>query len=169
TASLTDLDMLSDTEKHQLVVEWNDTAAEFPRDQCVHELVEAQVAERPNAPAVVFGDQQLTYAQLNAKANQLAHHLRTLGVGPDTLVAVCLERSPDMIVALLGVLKAGGAYVPLDPHYPAERLAFMLADTAAPILLTQSSLHDQLPDSNAQTVCIDTDPITRHPDTNPDH
>ncbi|MDT9701854.1 amino acid adenylation domain-containing protein, partial [Streptomyces sp. P17] len=169
TASLSDLDMLSDTEKHQLVVEWNDTAADFPHDRCIHELVESHAAARPEAPAVVFGDQELTYAQLNAKANQLAHHLRTLGVGPDTLVAVCLERSPDMIIALLGVLKAGGAYVPLDPQYPAERLAFMLADTAAPVLLTQSNLRDQLPDHSAQTVCVDTAPITRYPDTNPEH
>ncbi|WP_326680818.1 non-ribosomal peptide synthetase/type I polyketide synthase [Streptomyces sp. NBC_01237] len=171
TASLNDLDMLSDTEKHQLIVEWNDTAADFPRDRCIHELVEAQAAQRPDAPAVIFGNQELTYAQLNAKANQLAHHLRTLGVGPDTLVAICLERSPDMIVSLLAVLKAGGAYVPLDPQYPAERLTFMLTDTAAPVLLTQSNLHNQLPHNNTKTVCIDTDTdtIANFPDTNPDH
>ncbi|MEU6869016.1 amino acid adenylation domain-containing protein, partial [Streptomyces sp. NPDC046876] len=171
TAALSDLDMLSEAEKHQLVVEWNDTAADFPHDLCVHELVEAQASAQPDAPAVVFGDQQLTYAQLNAKANQLAHHLRSLGVGRESLVAVCLDRGLDMIVSLLGVLKAGGAYVPLDPQYPAERLAFMLADTAAPVLLTQSSLRPQLPDHDAQTVCIDTDAdtISGFPDTNPDH
>ncbi|MEU9575673.1 amino acid adenylation domain-containing protein, partial [Streptomyces massasporeus] len=100
---------------------------------------------------------------------QLAHHLRTLGVTPDTLVAICLERGPDMIVALLGVLKAGGAYVPLDPQYPSERLTFMLTDTAAPILLTHSNLRSRLPDSDAHTVCIDTTPLTNHPDTDPEH
>ncbi|MDT0478577.1 AMP-binding protein, partial [Streptomyces sp. DSM 41014] len=88
--------------------------------------------------------EELSYAQLNARANQLAHYLRTLGVGPETLVGVCLDRGLDMIVSLLAVLKAGGAYVPLDPQYPAERLALMLADTAAPVLLTQSSLRDRL-------------------------
>ncbi|MEW2813232.1 amino acid adenylation domain-containing protein, partial [Streptomyces massasporeus] len=168
-ATLSDLDMLSEAERHQLVVEWNDTSADFPSDTCVHRLVEAQAAERPDAPAVVFGDQTLTYAQLNTKANQLAHHLRTLGVAPDTLVALCLERGLDLIVSLLGVLKAGGAYVPLDPQFPTERLAFMLNDTAASILITHSSLRSRLPDSSARMVCVDTAPLTTHPDTNPEH
>ncbi|MEW2813268.1 amino acid adenylation domain-containing protein, partial [Streptomyces massasporeus] len=171
TATLSDLDMLSEAERHQLVVEWNDTSADFPSDTCVHRLVEAQAAERPDAPAVVFGDQTLTYAQLNTKANQLAHHLRSLGVDRESLVAVCLERGLDMIIALLGVLKAGGAYVPLDPQYPTERLAFMLNDTAAPILITHSSLRSRLPDSSARMVCVDTDldTIAGFPDTDPEH
>ncbi|MDT0478574.1 AMP-binding protein, partial [Streptomyces sp. DSM 41014] len=98
TTRLTDLDMLSPAEQHQLIVEWNDTAADFPRDKCIHELVEAHAATRPEASAVVFGDEELSYAQLNARANQLAHYLRTLGVGPETLVGVCLDRGLDMIV-----------------------------------------------------------------------
>jgi amino acid adenylation domain-containing protein len=115
------------------------------------------VAKSPEAVAVVFEDQQLTYAQLNAKANQLAHHLRSLGVKPDTLVAICVERSLEMVIGLLGILKAGGAYVPLDPDYPAERLVYMLQDTAAPVLLTQGRLKERLPAHQARTVCLDED------------
>ncbi|MEN8656109.1 amino acid adenylation domain-containing protein [Streptomyces sp. 21So2-11] len=166
---LSELKMLSQAEQHQLAVEWNDTAAEFPQGLCVHQLVEAQVAAQPDAVAVVFGDQELTYAQLNTRANQLAHHLRSLGVGPETLVGVCLERGLDIIVSLLAVLKAGGAYVPLDPDYPTERLAFMLADTAAPVLLTQHSLRDRLPTGAHTVVCGDTDTISTQPHTNPDN
>ena len=125
------VEMLSATERHQLLYDWNDTATAFPADKCVHELFEEQVARTPDAVAVVFEDEELSYAQLNARANRLAHYLRELGVKPDERVAICLERGFEMIVALLGVLKAGGAYVPLDPDYPIERLRLMLQDAAA--------------------------------------
>src|SRR5204863_5751349 len=101
--------------------EWNDTATDYPRDRCIHELFEEQVARTPDAVAVVFEDQQLTYGELNARANQLAHHLIALGVGPEVLVGICMERSLELIVGLLAILKAGGAYVPMDPSYPNER------------------------------------------------
>ncbi|MEJ0090102.1 MAG: amino acid adenylation domain-containing protein [Limisphaerales bacterium] len=136
------LPLLSPVERHRLVVEWNDTASDYPRDRCVHELFEEQAERTPEATAVLFGDQQLTYRQLNEHANQLAHHLLLLGVKPDTLVGICLERSINMIVGLLGILKAGGAYVPLDPTYPHERLAFMIEDSSLTMLVTQSSLLD---------------------------
>ena len=109
-----------------MLVEWNATEADYPQDKCVHELVEAQVARTPDAIAVVCDSERLTYAELNASANRLAHHLRALGVRPDDRVAICAERSLEMVVGLLAIHKAGGAYVPLDPGYPAERLAYML-------------------------------------------
>src|SRR5262249_56403374 len=128
----------------------------------------AQVARTPEAVAVVFEDRRLTYAQLNARANQLAHHLRRLGVGPEVLVGICAERSLEMVVGLLGILKAGGAYVPLDPDHPAERLAFMLEDTQAPVLLTQQALRERLPAKPARLVCLDADwpQIDQEPDAN---
>ena len=138
--ALSEIPLLTDAEKHQLLVEWNDTRIDYPSDKCIHELFETQVAKTPDAIAVVFADQQLTYRELNSRANQLAHYLRKLGVGPETLVGICMERSMEMIVGLLGILKAGGAYVPLDPTYPKERLAFMLEDSRAPFLLTQARL-----------------------------
>src|SRR5262249_49880978 len=128
----------------------------------------AQVARTPEAVAVVFEDRRLTYAQLNARANQLAHHLRRLGVGPEVLVGICVERSLEMVVGLLGILKAGGAYVPLDPDHPAERLAFMVEDTQAPVLLTQQALRERLPAKHARVVCLDADwpQIDQEPDAN---
>jgi amino acid adenylation domain-containing protein/thioester reductase-like protein len=123
----------------------------------VHQLFEQQVAQTPDAVAVTFADQQLSYQQLNHKANQLAHHLQGLGVQPETLVGICLERSLEMLVSLLAVLKAGGAYVPLDPSYPADRLEHMLEDSGAPVLLTQQNLLPKLPPHNAQMVCVDSD------------
>ena len=120
--------MLPAAERHRVLYEWNDTRTEFPADKCMHELFEEQVGRTPDAVAVVFEDEQLSYAELNRRANQLAHYLRELGVGPDGRVAICVERGLEMIMALLAVLKAGGAYVPLDPAYPAERLRFMLED-----------------------------------------
>ncbi|MEK8146059.1 AMP-binding protein [Streptomyces sp. M10(2022)] len=116
-ARISDVQMLSEAEQHQLLVEWNDTAVPFPDDQCIHQLVEAHTAKQPDATALVFDDQHLTYAQLNAKANQLAHHLRTLGVGPDTLVGLCLDRGPDMITSLLAVLKQAAPTSP-RPRIP---------------------------------------------------
>ncbi|MFK0730118.1 MAG: amino acid adenylation domain-containing protein [Gloeotrichia echinulata GP01] len=124
----------------------------------IHQLVEFQVSQTPDAIAVIFQDQQLTYRELNQKANQLAHHLKSLGVKPETLVGVCVERSLEMLIALLGILKAGGAYIPLDPGYPQERLEFMLLDSHLPILLTQQHLLERFPRlENVQVVCVDTD------------
>ncbi len=132
--------LLDDAERQLILVEWNRSDAEFPGERCVHELFEEQARKTPDAVAVMFEDASLSYAELNRRANQLAHHLRELGVGPDGRVAVCLERSPELIVALLGILKAGGAYVPLDPAYPEERLRYMLEDCAPLALLTQGHL-----------------------------
>jgi len=154
---LKDLPLLTEAERHQLLVEWNDTKADFPSDKCIHQLFEEQVEKNRDAVAVIFEDRQLTYGELNARANQLAHQLRDLGVKSDTLVAICVERSLEMVVGLLGILKAGGAYVPLDPEYPQERLTYMLQDTAAPVLLTQGSLKDRLPEHTARTIYLDTD------------
>ncbi len=151
------LTLLSQEECDKILVEWNSTQTEYPQDLCIHQLFEAQVERTPDAVAVVFEAQQLTYRELNRRANQLAHYLLTLGVGPDVLVGICVERSLEMVVGLLGILKAGGAYVPLDPEYSKSRLAFMLHDTQAPILLTQKRLHECLPQSVAKVVCLDTD------------
>ena len=154
---LADLPLLTETERHQLLVEWNATQADYPLDLCVHQLFEAQVERTPDAVAVVFEQEQLTYRELNAKANQLAHHLQSLGISPDVPVGICVERSLHLVVGLLGILKAGGAYVPLDPAYPQERLAFMLSDTQAPVLLTMIHLVETLPEHQAHVICLDTD------------
>ncbi|KYC42732.1 non-ribosomal peptide synthetase [Scytonema hofmannii PCC 7110] len=153
--SVARLPLLTQQERHQLLLEWNDTQAEYPQDWCIHQLFEEQVARTPNAVAVVFENQQLTYQQLNCRANQLAHHLQSLGVGADVLVGLCVERSLFMAIGLLGILKAGGAYVPLDPEYPQERLQFMLEDTQVPVLLTQHHLVDKLPPLPARLVFLD--------------
>lgn len=149
------LPLLSDAEKRQLLIEWNDTNAPFPQNTCLSQLFEQQVARTPQAIAVEWADQQLTYAELNSRANQLAHDLRSLGVKPEVLVGICAKRSPDMLVGLLAILKAGGAYVPLDPTYPQERLAFMLADAQVPVLLTQRHLLTSLPQTLATTVFLE--------------
>ncbi|MHC5760523.1 amino acid adenylation domain-containing protein [Nostoc sp.] len=154
---ISQLPMLTQVEQHQLLVEWNSTQAEYPFDKCIHELFEEQVECTPDAVAVVFENQQLTYQQLNCRANQLAHYLQSLGVKPDTLVGICVERSLLMVVGLLGILKAGGAYLPLDPDYPQERLSFMLEDAQVPVLLTQQQLQEKLPQYQVQVVCLDTD------------
>jgi len=148
---------LTDAERYKLLVEWNNTTREYPQDKCIHQLFEEQVERTPDAIAVVFESQQLTYLELNAKANQLAHYLQELGVGPEVLVGICVERSIDMIVGLLGILKAGGAYVPLDAAYPSERLAFMLQDSSVSVLLTQSKLIEKLPPHSAYVVYLDKD------------
>jgi len=136
-------------------LEWNATAVDYPGEQAVHRLFEQQVERTPDAIALVYEGQQLTFRDLNRRANQLARHLRRLGVGPEILVGVGLERSPAMVVGLLGILKAGGAYVPLDPAYPAERLAFMLADARPAVLLTREPLLARFP-TYEQVVCLDT-------------
>jgi amino acid adenylation domain-containing protein len=154
---ISDLPILTEAEKHQLLVEWNDTAADYPKDRCIQQLFEAQAACTPDGVAVVFENKQLTYAELNTRANQLAHHLIALGLGPEVLVGICLERSLELIVGLLAILKAGGAYVPLDPAYPKERLAFMLTDAQVPLLLTQHALLGQLSGYPGRIVCLDRD------------
>jgi amino acid adenylation domain-containing protein len=154
---ISELPLLTEAEHHQMLVEWNDTQTEYPQDQCIHQLFEAQVERTPNAIAVVFEDQQLNYATLNQKANQLAHYLQTLGVKPDTFVGICVERSLEMIIGLLGIIKAGGAYVPLEPMYPKERLTFMLSDAQVLVLLTQQKWVDKLPKHDGTVmVCLDT-------------
>jgi len=154
---ISELPLLSPAQRHQLLVEWNDTQVDYPHDLCIHELFEQQVERNPDAVAVAFEEQQLTYDELNCRANQLAHCLRSLGVGADVLVGICVERSLLMIVGLLGILKAGGAYVPLDPDYPQERLSFMLADTQIKVLLTQQNLVEKLQKHQVKLVCLDTD------------
>jgi amino acid adenylation domain-containing protein len=154
---ISELPLLSPAQRHQLLVEWNDTQVDYPHDLCIHELFAEQVERNPDAVAVAFEEQQLTYDELNCRANQLAHCLRSLGVGADVLVGICVERSLLMIVGLLGILKAGGAYVPLDPDYPQERLSFMLADTQIKVLLTQQNLVEKLQKHQVKLVCLDTD------------
>jgi amino acid adenylation domain-containing protein len=148
---------LANEEWQQIVVDWNDTAVSYPLDRCAHQLFEDQVERTPHAVAVVYEERQLTYQELNRRANQLAHYLRRLGVGPEVLVGLCVERSPDMIVGVLGILKAGGAYVPLDPAYPPDRLAFMLADSRAPVLLTQKRFNIWKAADGMQVVNLDED------------
>jgi amino acid adenylation domain-containing protein len=131
---------LDDAERRRILQDWNCTEADFPLDRCVHQIFEEQVARTPDAPAVLFESESISYAELNRRSNQLAYYLGSLGVGPDTRVAVCSERSVEMVVSLLAVIKAGGAYVPLDPSYPADRLAYMLEDSAPVALLIQGSL-----------------------------
>ncbi len=137
------LPLLSEEERERVLVEWNDTAKEFPAERCIHELFEAQVERTPDAVAVVYEEQELSYGELNRRANRLAHYLRELGVRPDGRVAIAVERGLEMMVGLLGVLKAGGAYVPLDPEYPRERLSYMLEDSGAAVLLTQGHLRQR--------------------------
>ena len=149
------LALLTDSERERLLVDWNGTGREYPKGKCIHQLFEAQAERTPEAIAVVFEDGQLTYRELNARANRLADDLDKLAVGPETLVGLCLERSLEMIVGILGVLKAGGAYVPLDPAYPKDRLAFMLEDSKIQVVLTQERVVSCLPPHHAQVVYLD--------------
>lgn len=139
----------------QALAEWNATQKDYPRDKCVHQLFEERAAENPGATALVHGDQQLSYQDLDERANQLAWYLQKLGVGPNILVGICMERSIDMIVSLLGTLKAGGAYVPLDPAYPPKRLSSMVSDVEIKVLLTHQNLADKLPENKATMVFLD--------------
>ena len=172
-ARVDDLPVMPEGERRLVLDDWNATREAYP-DACVHELVEAAVERTPEATAVVFPgapDQTLTYRELNERANRLAHYLRALGVGPDVPVAICLERSLDMAVAVLAVLKAGGAYVPLDPTYPRERLLQMLEDTSAPVVVSHAATRDRLPPiALARLVWLDADRhrIAGQPDTNPE-
>jgi amino acid adenylation domain-containing protein len=156
-ARVCELEMMSDTERRRLLVEWNDTATEFPDDHTIHQLFEARVAETPEAVALIFDDRKMTYAELNRRANQFAHALRRRGVAPEVRVGICLERSMEMVVAILGVLKAGGAYVPLDPVYPRERLTFMLHDSQAHVLVTQQRQEERLPEFHGEVLYLETD------------
>src|SRR6185437_351620 len=131
----------------------------YPHDLCLHQLFERQVEKTPDAVALRFGEQSIRYAELNERANQLAHRLHRLGAGPDTFVALCLERGLEMVTAILGVLKAGAAYVPLDPASPAERLRAIVTDTRAPVLLTQTHLRSRLPSVESEVICLD-DPLS---------
>lgn len=151
------LSLLTAAQQHQLLVEWNDTKTESPCDQCIHQLFEVQVERTPDRVAVVFEDQQLTYWELNHRANRLAHYLQSLGVGPEVLVGLWVERSLDMVVGLLGILKAGGAYVPIDPSYPQERLEYMLSNAQTHVLLTQRQLLNRLPNHQGRVLCLDAD------------
>jgi aspartate racemase len=151
---VSDLPLLSEAERRQLLVDWNSTKTEYPSTRSIQELFEEQVSLVPDAAALVWDDGELAYRDLNARANQLAHYLRDRGVTADTRVAVCLPRSPELIVAVLAILKAGGGYVPLDPAYPRNRLEFMMADSGAPLMLTKTELASKLP-SNDSVICID--------------
>ncbi len=186
---LCDLSLLTRQERQQLLIDWNHTRRDYPQNKCFHQLFEAQVEQTPDAIAVVFVDAHrqrkpgfvqgsvasrqvvasLTYRELNIQANQLAHHLQELGVAPDVLVGICVERSPEMIVGLLGILKAGGAYLPLDPSNPQERLNFMLKDAQVSVLLTQEKLLKHFQDFSNPIICIDEDwvSITQHSQENP--
>jgi amino acid adenylation domain-containing protein len=154
---LSELSLLTSKERRQILVDWNDTQAVYPRDLTLQQLFEAQVERTPKRVAVEFEGKQLTYGELNQRANQLAHHLRTLAVGPTTLVGICSERSLEMVVGLLGILKAGAAYVPLDPAYPKERLAFMVEDGQLRVLLTGGDVTARLPEHAAGIVSLDSD------------
>ncbi len=149
--------LLTESERDKLVVEWNKTQTKYPCNKSIHQLFEAQVEQTPDAVAVAFEDKQLTYQQLNCQANQLAHYLQALGVGAEDLVGICVERSLDTIIGLLGIIKAGGAYVPIDPSYPQDRIAFMLSDAQIPVLLTHQHLVEKIPESQAKLICLDSD------------
>jgi natural product biosynthesis luciferase-like monooxygenase protein len=153
--SLGALSMLPAAERDRLLYGWNETTADYPKDLCIHQAFEARAARTPDAVAVVFRGQRLSYRALNERANRLARRLRGMGVGPDTLVGIHVHRSLEMMVGLLGVLKAGGAYVPLDPEFPKERIAWMVEDSGIKVLLTETSLVESLPAHHAEVLCLD--------------
>jgi amino acid adenylation domain-containing protein len=155
TKKIGELPMLTTDEQQVLVHDWNRTAEVYPLEQCMHQLIQAQARRTPEAPALVFGERELSYAQLDARTSQLANYLREQGVGPDVLVGICVERSLEMVIGLLAIHKAGGAYVPLDPEYPAERLAYMIDDSAIGLLLTQGTLLDVLPTDGVKVIVLD--------------
>jgi len=156
-ARISELPILTDAAKHQLLVEWNDTERDYPKDKRIEQLFEEQVQRAPDAVSVVFDGQELTYRELNSRANQLARYLQKQGVVPETLLGICMERSLEMVVGILGVLKAGGAYVPLDPSYPSQRLAFMIRDSRAEVVLTQRVELEHLRDHRAKMIALDRD------------
>ncbi|MEH2459865.1 non-ribosomal peptide synthetase [Nostoc sp.] len=174
---LSDLSLLTVRERQELLIDWNQTKRDYPENKCFHQLFEAQMEKTPDATAlnarsaiaVVFGNEQLSYNELNIRSNQLAHYLQKIGVETESLVGICLERSLEMIIALLGILKAGGAYLPLDPNLPQERLNFMLEDAQVLVLLTQEKLLKHFQDFSKPIICIDEDwtTITQHSQENP--
>ncbi|MDF5731947.1 MAG: amino acid adenylation domain-containing protein, partial [Rhizonema sp. PD38] len=157
THSIDDFYALTEQEQYKILVEWNDTTVDYPRYLCIHQLFEAQMEKTLDNIAVVFNKQKLTYQELNHRANKVAHYLQSLGVETEVLVGICVERSLEMIVGMLGILKAGGAYLPLDPTYPQERLSFMLSDSQVQVLLTQQKFVAEFTESGVKTVCLDTD------------
>ncbi|MGY3450251.1 amino acid adenylation domain-containing protein [Bradyrhizobium sp. USDA 4353] len=167
-ARLSELNLLSAEERRQLE-SWSGSSAAYEQDRCLHQLFAAQAARDPAALAVVMEGEELSYGALERRANQLAHHLQRLGVGPDVIVGLCVERSLDMVIGVLGILKAGGAYLPLDPRYPAERLAYMLDDARVAVLVTQAAVRERLPTTDAVLVQLDADAaaIAQHPETAP--
>jgi amino acid adenylation domain-containing protein len=169
-AALAELDMLTAEERQRLLVDWNDAARDYPRDRCVHELFEAHVERAPESIALVDGDRRLSYRELDERANRLAHHLQKLGVTANVPVGICMNRSAELVVALLAVLKAGGAYVPYDPTYPKERMATMLEDVKLKVLLTREALLERLPERGPRFVCLDRDEeaIAGHPAGRPE-
>jgi amino acid adenylation domain-containing protein len=162
------LPLLTENENQQLLHEWNGPRIDYPRGRCVHEIFEEQAGRAPDAPALAFEGRELTYSELDECANRLAWRLRESGVGPDTLVAICAQRSLEMIVGLLAILKAGGAYVALDPNYPQERLAFMLEDTEASVLLAQRHLASGLPPHDAKVILLGPEDAEPHPEMAPE-
>ncbi len=154
---LSELLLLTADEQKRLLLEWNCTQRAYPRDQCLHHLIEAQVERTPDGVAVVFVNQRLTYGELNSRANRIAHRLLALGVGPESLIGLCMERSLDMVIGLLGILKAGAAYVPIDPTYPRERIEFILRDSRSVVLITTQSLLESMPKHGAHVICLDHD------------
>ncbi|MBN3925717.1 SDR family NAD(P)-dependent oxidoreductase [Nostoc sp. NMS4] len=165
---LSQLPLFSAAQRHQMLVEWNKTPADDPQHLCIHQLIEAQSLKTPDAVAVVFEDKQLTYSQLNSKANKIGHYLQTLGVSPEKIVGIYVERSLEMVIGILGILKAGAAYLPLDSNDTPERLQMMLAETQPLVLLSQQLLIERLPNQQAQVICLDSDwqVITQHSDEN---
>jgi len=154
---LREIELLSGAERRQIIEEWNQTGMPYPQDRCIHQLFEHRAGTTPEAVALICDDRQLTYAELNSRANRLAHYLRRLAGGPETLVGICMERGLEMVIGLLGILKAGGAYVPIDPAYPTERIALMLEDAEVKALLTERRRLDILPGTSAQLVNMDAD------------
>ena len=158
SVSLKKIDILTEKERNIVLKEWNNTEVAYPqKDLCLHQLFEEQAGRTPDQVALVFEQQKLTYGELNRRANQLAHHLRQVGVGPDVLVGLFMERSLEMVIGIYGILKAGGAYVPLDPEYPADRVAYVIEDAQVPVVLTQKHLKDRLPTNQSNVFCLDSD------------
>jgi aspartate racemase len=148
---------LDEQDRHRVLIQWNDTASDFPRARCIHELFAEEASKRPAAVALVAGDHSLTYAEVDSRANQLAHYLRTIGVGPEVVVGLCVERSVEMIIGLMGILKAGGAYLPVDNNYPQERIAYLLADAGASVVVTSMETDAVLAPHGVRTIRVDLD------------
>ncbi len=157
SSKVNELKILSEVERDRILIEWNQTAIDYPKDKCIHQLFEQQARLTPDAIAVIFEQEKLTYQELDNRANQLANYLQTLAVKPDTKVGICIDRCLEMMVGILGILKAGGAYIPLDPAYPQDRLSHMLDDSGVSVLLTKQNLLPELPENNALQICLDKD------------